>query len=278
MNVQPSGASCGASVTGLQLSDLNDQATVDALREAWLAHKIIAIHDFALTLDELQLVASYFGPFGEDPFFESLPGHPHVAEVKRLAGETAPLFAGGWHSDWSFLPGPPTATLLYGSIVPPIGGDTLFADQVAAWEALEPALKDRVADLQGIHSARRSYAPDGFYGEKDKGRSMAIRYSEDAYACHPHPIGRPHEETGATALFVSPAYTIGIDGMDDAEADEILRELYAHQGHEAFVHRQRWEPNMLVIWDNRSVVHMATGGYEGHDRVLQRVTVAPRAA
>ena len=86
MNVQPSGASCGASVTGLQLSDLNDQATVDALRKAWLTHKIIAIHDFALTLDELQLVASYFGPFGEDPFFESLPSHPHVAEVKRLAG------------------------------------------------------------------------------------------------------------------------------------------------------------------------------------------------
>ena len=79
-------------------------------------------------------------------------------------------------------------------------------------------------------------------------------------------------------MFVSPAYTIGIDGMDDAEADEILRELYAHQGQEAFVHRQRWEPNMLVIWDNRSVVHMATGGYEGHDRVLQRVTVAPKAA
>ena len=138
MNVHPSGASCGATVTGLQLSDLNDQATVDALREAWLTHKIIAIHDFALTLDELQLVAAYFGPFGEDPFFESLPNHPHVAEVKRLAGETAPLFAGGWHSDWSFLPAPPTATLLYGSIVPPIGGDTLFADQVAAWEALEP--------------------------------------------------------------------------------------------------------------------------------------------
>ena len=84
--------------TGLQLSDLNDQATVDALREAWLTHKIIAIHDFALTLDELQLVASYFGPFGEDPFFESLPSHPHVAEVKRLAARP-PLFAGGWHSD-----------------------------------------------------------------------------------------------------------------------------------------------------------------------------------
>ncbi|NDG93096.1 MAG: TauD/TfdA family dioxygenase, partial [Gammaproteobacteria bacterium] len=76
MNVHPSGASCGASVTGLQLSDLSDQATIDALREAWLTHKIIAIHDFALTLDELQLVASYFGPFGEDPFFESLPNHP----------------------------------------------------------------------------------------------------------------------------------------------------------------------------------------------------------
>ena len=101
---------------------------------------------------------------------------------------------------------------------------------------------------------------------------MAIRYSEDAYACHPHPIGRPHEETGATALFVSPAYTIGIDGMDDAEADEILRKLYAHQGQEAFVHRQRWEPNMLVIWDNRSVLHQATTDYD-EARFLYRVMI-----
>ena len=100
-----SGASCGASVTGLQLSDLNDQATVDALREAWLTHKIIAIHDFALTLDELQLVASYFGPFGEDPFFESLPTIPTSQRSSDWQARP-PLFAGGWHSDWSFLPAP----------------------------------------------------------------------------------------------------------------------------------------------------------------------------
>ena len=278
MQIQPSGASCGAAITGLALEDLKSPELLAELRGAWLEHKVIAIHDFPLTLDDLQFVASCFGPFGNDPFFETLPSHPHVAEVKRLADETAPLFAGGWHSDWSFLPAPPTATLLYGSVVPPVGGDTLFANQVAAWTALDPALKDRAAGLQGIHSARRSYAPDGFYGEKDKGRSMAIRYSDDAYATHPHPIGRRHEETGETALFVSAAYTIGIEGVEDDEAQSLLSDLYAHQGQDAFVHRQRWAPNMLLIWDNRSVVHAATGGYEGYDRLLHRVTGAPQAA
>ena len=185
-------------------------------------------------------------------------------------------FAESWHSDWSFLAQPPAATVLYGDVIPPVGGDTLFANQYDAWSALPAALKARVAGRNGIHSARRGYARDGLYGETDTGRSMAIRYDDSALATELHPIARVHPETGRTALFVSMGYTIGIEGMTDDEATLLLLELFAHQVRPEFVYRHRWSQGMLVMWDNRCVVHAATGGYQGHRRLLHRITVAER--
>jgi taurine dioxygenase len=91
-----------------------------------------------------------------------------------------------------------------------------------------------------------------------------------------HPLARPHTETGRLALYVSPGYTIGIDGIPDDEAIPILKELYAHQARPEFVYRHKWAQRMLIMWDNRSVIHAATGGYEGHRRLLHRITVADR--
>jgi taurine dioxygenase len=207
-----------------------------------------------------------------------VPGHPHVAQIRREANETSTLFAEAWHSDWSFLPATPAATLLYGNVIPPVGGDTLFADQYAAWDALDDALKALLRDRQGIHSARRGYSRQGAYGERDRGRSMAIRYDDSALATQLHPIARVHPETGRTALFVSPGYTIGIDGMDETEATPLLLDLFRHQARDEFVYRHRWTEGMLVMWDNRCVIHAATGGYQGHARLLHRITVAERAA
>ena len=126
----------------------------------------------------------------------------------------------------------------------------------------------------GIHSARRGYAPDGMYGANDRGRSMAIRYSEDAMATQLHPIVRRHPETGKEALFISPGYTIGIDGMPGDEANDLLTELFSHQTREEFVYRHQWSAGMVLMWDNRCLVHAATGGYDGHARLLYRITIA----
>jgi taurine dioxygenase len=172
---------------------------------------------------------------------------------------------------------PPQATVLYGNIIPPVGGDTLFANQYAAWDALPAQTKASLQDKLGIHSARRGYARDGMYGERDQGRSMAIKYDDSALATQTHPIARVHPETGRTALFVSPGYTIGIEGMDDAQAQPLLMELFRHQVRDDFVYRHRWSAGMLVMWDNRCVVHAATGGYDGHARLLHRITLAERA-
>ena len=139
-------------------------------------------------------------------------------------------------------------------------------------------LKSALADAQGVHSARRGYARAGRYGENDAGRSMAIRYDDSALATQRHPVARRHLETQRTALFVSPGYTIAIADLPDDEGQALLRELYAHQGQERFVYRHRWSAGMLVVWDNRCLVHAATGGYAGHRRLLHRITVGERLA
>lgn len=274
----PQAAPCGATVQGIDLRQPLDADTVARLRQAWLQHQVLAFPGQDLSLEDLERIALHFGPYGSDPYFGSVPGHPHIAQVRRDADETTKIFAETWHSDWSFLPVPPQATLLYGNVIPPAGGDTLFANQYAAWDALSPAMKALLQGKRGIHSARRGYARDGMYGERDKGRSMAIRYDDSALATQTHPIARAHPETGRTALFVSPGYTIGIEGMADAEAHPLLMELFRHQVREDLIYRHRWQPGMLLMWDNRCVIHAATGGYDGHARLLHRITLAEHTA
>ncbi|MDB3979781.1 TauD/TfdA family dioxygenase, partial [Pseudomonadales bacterium] len=163
---------------------------------------------------------------------------------------------------------------LHGQVIPPQGGDTLFADQYAAWDALPEDLKALISGRNGIHSARNGYARDGLYGEQDVGRSMAIRYSDEALKTQVHPMVKAHPESGRMALFVNPGYTIGIEGLAEAEARALLMQLFAHQTQAAFIYRHQWSAGMLTLWDNRCVLHAATGGYEGFDRLLHRITIA----
>jgi taurine dioxygenase len=266
-------APCGALLSGVDLRKPLDSAQVAQIRALWLKHQVIAFPDQPLEIAEIERFAHYMGPYGEDPYIEAVPGHPHVVQVKREADEKTPIFAETWHSDWSFLERPPAGTVLYGNVIPPVGGDTLFANQYDAWEALPAAMKARLKNRKAIHSARRGYARDGMYGERDKGRSMAIKFGDSALKTRLHPVARAHPETGRIALYVSPGYTIGIDGLPDDEGSEILGELFAHQKKPEFVYRHVWSPNMLTMWDNRCLIHAATGGYEGQRRLLHRITI-----
>lgn len=276
LTVEPTTASFGAIVRGLDLRRPLDPPTAERLRQAWLRHQILVFPDQELSLVDLEAVATAFGPIGEDPYFRPIPGQAHVVALTREADETTPLFADVWHSDWSFLPSPPAGTLLYGVEIPPTGGDTLYADQYAAYESLPSSLQERVGGLMGVHSARRGYSKQGQYGDRDVGRSMSIVSSDEALATQLHPLVRTHPETGRRALYCSLAYTIGIDGLEEDAADAVLGELFAHVAREEFTYRHRWAPGMVALWDNRCLVHAATGGYEGHRRVLHRLTIAER--
>lgn len=274
LKVEPSGQACGARVTGLDLAQPLDPVAVAAVRAAWLTHHVLAFPDQHLDDDQLERFTLSFGGFGEDPFFAPIAGRQHIAAIRREADETTPLFAENWHTDWSFQARPPSGTCLNAVEIPPVGGDTLYANQHMAWEALSASRQAELADLIAVHSARLAYAPDGSYGTKDKGRSMDIRPSEAALATQTHPLVPAHPETGRRGFYSTLGYIIGIAGMDQAQAMALLMELQAWQGDERFVYRHRWEPGMLVMWDNRSVLHKATGGYEGHRRELHRTTIA----
>ncbi len=248
---------------------------VDELRNLWLENSILIFKNLMLDHNQFERFGLLFGEFGDDPYIESIKNHPNIIEVKREANEKAPPFGGSWHSDWSFQENPPSATLLHSKIIPPIGGETLFLNTQKAYDDLSSSMKNKINSLEVIHSAARPYADDGFYAlEKDKDRSMKIKPSKKAKDIFLHPLVRTHPETNRKSLFINPVYTIAIDGLHDDESKLLLNELFNHMEKETYIYKHLWEPNMLVMWDNRSVNHCAQGGYEGYKRLLHRITLA----
>ncbi|TMM49942.1 TauD/TfdA dioxygenase family protein [Qipengyuania marisflavi] len=274
LRVEPSGQACGARVTGLDLSQPISPEMAAEIRSIWLTHRVLAFPDQRLSDDALEAFTLAMGGFGDDPFFAPIAGREHVAAILREADEKTPLFAENWHSDWSFLEHPPAGTCLLSIDIPPSGGDTLFADQAAAFAALPEPRRQQLRGLTAVHSAQLAYAPDGTYGTNDKGRSMAILPSETARETRRHPVVQRHPETGEECLYSTLGYIIGIEGMPQPKAIALLSEIAQWQVRDDFIYRHRWEPDMLVIWDNRAVLHKATGGYEGHRRELHRTTIA----
>lgn len=279
LEVTPTDASCGANVTGIDLRENLSNDCIAELRAHWVKHKVLVFPDQQLSDDDLERFTLYFGAFGEDPFFGHIDGREHIAAIQRNADETTPIFADVFHTDWSFLDVPPAGTILYGLTIPPCGGNTLFADQVAAYERLPDALRDKADGLTAIHSAQRGYAPGGAYDSDDQaaGRSMKILANETAFETREHPFVRTHRETGEKALYSSVAYIMGFEDLPKEESDALMLEFYVHQSKDEFVYSHRWQKDMLVMWDNRSLLHAATGGYDGHDRLLHRTTIADTA-
>ncbi len=276
MKIHQSGQSCGAEITGIDLrKDLSD-FQIQEIREHWLEHHVLSFPNQVLSDDDLERFTLYFGSFGDDPFIASIPGRENIIAVKRLADEKVPVFADNWHTDWSFQENPPAGTCLFGKVIPSVGGDTLFANQHLALENMPSSLREKLEDKLAIHSALVPYSPGGGYGDKDRemGRSMDIRASDQALSKQLHPIIAQHPETKKEGIYGTIGYIIGIDGMDNQDAMKLLMELSAWQCKEEFIYQHKWKKDMLIMWDNRSVLHRATGGYEGQDRLLHRTTIA----
>ncbi|MBW8814164.1 MAG: TauD/TfdA family dioxygenase [Caulobacterales bacterium] len=274
IKVQPQETGFGAEVTGLDLARPLAAEVLAEVKAAWAAHAVLAFPDQPLTLDQLEAFTLQMGPFGADPFIKPMPGRPNVLELRREPDEKATNFGAGWHSDWSFQPEPPSATILRSEVTPPVGGDTLFCDAARAYEALSPTMQAMLAPLQAIHSAARPYGTKGIFASETAGRTMQIITSPEAEKTERHPLVRTHPVTGRKALYVSPVYTVGIEGLAEPEAEAILGFLFKHLTQEAFIYRHRWRPGMVLMWDNRCTMHFAEGGYDGHLRLMHRTTVA----
>ena len=273
--IQSSGQACGAEVTGIDLTASLSDDVVKEIRNAWLKHHVLSFPNQPMNDDDLECFTLYFGLFGDDPFIAPISGRENIVAVKRLADEQVPVFAENWHTDWSFQVHPPSGTCLFGIKIPPQGGDTLFSNQHLAFDEMPADLRAKIDGKFAIHSAAIPYAPEGGYGDKDRemGRSMDIRASKEALATQLHPIVKKHPETGRMGIYGSLGYIIGIEGMENEKAMKVLFELSSWQSQERFQYRHKWQENMLIMWDNRSVLHKATGGYQGYDRLLHRTTI-----
>ena len=263
----------GVEVSDFSLADLTRE-NISFLRSKWVEYGLIVFPKLPLSHDEFKDFALSFGDFGDDPFISSLPDYPNIAEIKRSANEKATPFGGTWHSDWSFMKKPPSATLLHSKIIPPVGGNTLFANTEKSFAALPEEMKNKLRNLKVIHSAKIPYADDGFYALEKEERSMKILPSKEAKATYSHPMVKIHPETNKECLFINPVYTINIEGFSEDESQQLLWELYEHMIQEQFVYEHVWNEDMLIMWDNRTVMHQATGGYDGYDRLLHRITLA----
>ena len=277
LQITPHANDFGARIEGVSLAEVSaaaDAPTIAALRVAWVKHRVVYFPEQPLSHPQLERFTRVFGAFGDDPYVKPIDHHNNILEIRREPDEQVSPFGGSWHSDWSFQAAPPSATILHAKIIPPVGGDTHYADGVRAYEALDPGLRDEIDGLTAIHSARRPYSHEGYKRTGGDERSMTILPSDAAWETQRHPVVRVHPESGRRVLWVNPVYTLSIDGMPEAESDALLGRLYAHALSDEFIYKHEWAQNMLTMWDNRSVQHCAQGGYDGHRRVLHRTTVA----
>jgi len=272
VSAEPSGF--GAEIVGLDLARPLSKDQLAEVKAAWARHAVLAFPDQPLSLGELEAFTLQIGAYGHDPFIAPMPGHPNVLELRREPDERATNFGAGWHSDWSFQERPPAATILRSEVVPPVGGDTLFCDCARAYEALSEVMQAMLAPLRAVHSATRAYGTKGVFARETERRSLQIIVSPEADKSLAHPLVRTHPVTGRKALFISPVYTTGIEGMTEAESRAILAFLFQHMVQDQFIYRHKWREKMLLMWDNRCTMHFAEGGYDGHLRLMHRTTVA----
>lgn len=271
--ITPHANDFAACVRGVNLAQALSPADAGQIRALWLRYQVLYFPDQALTHPQLERFTETLGPYGHDPFVTAVKGHRHILEVRREPGEHVVPFGSSWHSDWSFQAAPPSATILHSKIVPPFGGATHFADGIRALATLPIDLRRAIHGRSAIHSARRPYSHDG-YRAGGKRTSMKIVPSDDAWQIQRHPVIRTHPESGRAALWINPVYTLAIEGMDPSESAELLASLFEHMLQPELIYKHRWEENTLMMWDNRSVMHCAQGGYDGHRRIMHRTTVA----
>ena len=264
----------GADIHGVDLR-IAGPDTIAAIQAAFAERALLFIRDQDLTLDDLLAVTAKFGAVLRVPYVEGLASHPDVIAVLKEAEEKKiSTFGGTWHSDFSFLAEPPAATLLYAVELPPVGGDTIWASQYLAYEALSDGMKALLDPLRAVHTGW----PHGTAGPSpDVPVSKSVRMVRNDPSADRevlHPVVRVHTVTGRKALFVNPVYTQRFEGMTVAESKPLLDYLHQHSTQAEFCCRFKWTPGTLTMWDNRCLMHLAVNDYDGHRRLLYRTTTA----
>jgi taurine dioxygenase len=259
----------GAEVLGVDLSRPLSAEETSEIREALNEYGVIFFRDQELTPEQHIAFAERFGPINVNRFFQSVPGHPQIAEVRKEPDQTTNI-GGGWHTDHSYDEAPALGSILLARDVPEHGGDTMFASMHRAYEALSDGLKRTLENLRAVHSSRHVFGAAARYAKDTAGRiGNAELATQDAV----HPVVIRHPETGRKTLYVNAAFTIRFEGWTEKESKPLLDHLYAHAAQPQFHMRFQWRKGSIAFWDNRATWHFAVNDYHGERRLMHRITL-----
>ena len=254
---------CGAEVCGIDLSRQLDGQTIDALKSALAEHCVLFFRNQKMTPEQQKTLGRHFGELHIHPAWPRLvEGHPEVMEIyadensKRIAGED-------WHSDVSCDSEPPLGTILQMLEVPPVGGDTLFANMVAVFESLSSSMQRFLEGLTAVHDGEATYR-GRYEGVSDEGKS---------YPRNEHPVVRTHPVSGRNTLFVNRIFTTRIVELGQKESDAVLKMLFERVEQPEFQCRFQWLEGSVAFWDNRCAQHHALWDYYPNRRRGLRVTI-----
>lgn len=269
LTIEALGPAIGARVSGVSLADGVDDAQRDALLAALLAHHVLFFEGQPITPRAQRALAARFGDLHIHPVYPQAPGVPEIIVLDTSLAN--PPDNDNWHTDVTFLAAPAMGAILSAQLLPPSGGDTLWASGIAAWEALSRPWRTMLAGLNAEHDFLKSFPAHRFARTPDE----KLRW-EKARHDHPprlHPVVRTHPVSGRQGLFVNEGFTTRIVELKAGESDAVLRQLFAHLARPEFTVRWRWKVGDVAFWDNRLTQHYATADYLPARRVMHRATI-----
>ena len=264
MEVQPVTAVIGAEVRGADLENLIDSQFAE-IEQAFTDYLVLFFRDQPPLSPEAHVAfAKRFGELHMHPIAPGPNGHP---EIMTIHADANSKYADGnnWHTDVSCDVEPPLGSCLQLRVLPPVGGDTLFANMYSAYETLSPKMQGFLSDKTAIHESEHVYR--GRYADR------GVDDTGKVYPSAEHPVVRTHPRSLRQALYVNPSFTTKINGLTTAESKAILQMLYAHQQRPEFQVRFKWSENAIAFWDNRCTQHFAIWDYWPNERLGHRVTV-----
>ncbi|MEQ9122011.1 MAG: TauD/TfdA family dioxygenase [Alphaproteobacteria bacterium] len=270
IDVRPLAGACGAEVFGADVSKPLDNRLAEEIHRAWLDHHVLVFRDQSLTPKQQVAFARRFGQPNIYPFVKGLEEEPHVIALVKEPHETKG-FGERWHSDTTYLPNPPIATMLYGVDIPAYGGDTMFASAELAYERLSDGLKRTLEPLVAVNSAALDYA--GGRAGRMQYANIGVTGQDKMDMEAEHPVVRVHPETGKKSIYVNQIHTKRFKGWTAEESRNLLAYLFDFIVRPEHTCRVRWAKGSLTVWDNRSVQHVALNDYHGQRREAHRVTI-----
>lgn len=258
----------GGEVSGIDLSAPISAADAEALDDALAQYEVLVFKNQKLSIDQYMSFGRVFGTLTVHPFSTSLIDRPELIVLDNDA-DSPPLSTDQWHTDEAFREKPAKATILRATIIPEVGGNTVFTSMTAAYDGLNPALQEFLCRLEALHDFKVFRI---LHSRTREGRQKLLDI-EDIFPNQRHPVVRVHPVTGRRAVFVSPQTTKSILGLRDFESESLLQMLYQLPKIPEYQLRIIWEPDMIVVWDNRSTQHYAPRDYFPARRRMERLTV-----